>query len=148
MGDWREITSVWQGEHSFKGYNTSCGCVQMGVLNGEPGLSPMELLLAGLGGCTGIDVADILLKKRIQLTELKVKVRGKRAETFPRVYTEIEVQYLLWGNGLDPAAVEQAIQLSEEKYCSASAMLGATAQISSSYHIFTPGEQEQGKIPW
>jgi putative redox protein len=65
-----------------------------------------------------------------------VKVRGMRADDYPMVYTDIEVEYLFWGSGLTEKAVEQAIELSETKYCSASVMLGKTAKITSSYQIF------------
>ena len=68
-------------------------------------------------------------------------MRGKRADDYPMVYTEIEIEYLLWGDDLQPKAVEQAIELSEEKYCSASAMMSKSAEMRSSYRILTPGEQ-------
>jgi putative redox protein len=84
----------------------------------------MELLLAGLAGCTGMDIASILTKQRQPFVDLKVQVRGKRASDYPKVFTELEVTYLLWGEGLDPKAVERAIQLSEERYCSVGIMLG------------------------
>jgi putative redox protein len=95
----------------------------------------------GLAGCTGIDILNILEKKRQKLHSFQVRVRGKRAPDPPRVYKEIEVTYLLWGEGIEPKAVEHAIQLSEEKYCSASIMLRATAEIRSSYRILAPGEE-------
>jgi putative redox protein len=137
---WREIEAIWQGEGIFIGQNPKGGKVQMGSRDGSPGISPMELLLVGVAGCTGMDVASILTKKRQPLVELKVRVRGRMIEEFPRVFDLIEIEYLLWGEGIDPAAVEQAIHLSEDKYCSASAMLKASAEVCWSYRILKPGE--------
>jgi putative redox protein len=133
--DWREVVANWQGDLGFIGENVSGGTVQMGVVRGKPGLSPMEMLLLGIAGCTGMDVASILTKARQNLTDLRITVRGKRAEEHPRVYTEIEVIYELWGEELDPKIVSNAIELSEVKYCSASAMLKATAELHSKYLI-------------
>jgi putative redox protein len=137
---WREVTAEWKGDHAFIGRNKSGGIVQMGTLDDEPGLSPMELLLAGMAGCTGIDVVDILKKKKQPLDAIEVRVRGRRVDSFPRIYKEIEVRYMIWGNGIDVKAVEHAIKLSEEKYCSVSAMLRGVAEIRSSYIILAPGE--------
>jgi putative redox protein len=133
---WTEINTAWKGEMAFVAENDAGGAVQMGALDGNPGVGPMQLLLAGLAGCTGMDIVSILKKKRAMLTDFKVKVRGKRAETYPMIWTDIEVTYLLWGEGLQPRDVEQAIQLSEEKYCSVGAMLGKAARIRSQYQIF------------
>ena len=94
----------------------------------------------GLAGCTGMDIVHILGKKRITLDQFEVRVRGKRADDFPKVYNEIEIEYILWAEGLEPKAVEQAIDLSEAKYCSASAMLSKSAKMRSSYRILAPGE--------
>lgn len=137
---WREIEAEWVDGGTFIGRNATGGTVQMGKLNDKPGVSPMELILVGLAGCTGVDIVDILEKKRQPLQALKVKVRGKKADDFPKVYKEIEVTYLIWGEGIDPKSVERAIQLSEEKYCSVSAMLCSVAEIRSTYKILTPGE--------
>ena len=137
---WREIEANWQGESVFIGTNPRGGTVQMGNREGSPGISPMELLLVGVAGCTGMDVASILTKKRQPLVELKVKVRGRMVDDFPRVFDLIEIEYLLWGEGIEPVAVEQAIHLSEDKYCSASAMLRASATVNWSYRILKPGE--------
>ncbi len=137
---WKEVVAEWRGDATFIGKNATGGSVQMGELDGQPGISPMELLLAGLAGCTGVDVALILGKKRQPLDDLQVRVRGKRADENPKVYTEIMIEYLLWGEGLSEKAIQQAIKLSEEKYCSASAMLGKTAQITSAYRVLAPGE--------
>jgi putative redox protein len=137
---WTEINASWKGDLIFIGENKDGGTVQMGTLDGKPGVGPMQLLLAGLAGCTGMDIVSILKKKRADLTDFKVKVRGKRAETYPMIWTDIEVTYFLWGEGLKPKDVEQAIQLSEEKYCSVGIMLEKAARIHSEYRILQPGE--------
>ena len=138
--NWKEVSATWKGGLSFIGENANGGTVQMGPM--DESIGPMQLLLVGLAGCTGIDIVTILQKKNLTLTDFKVIVRGKRAETFPMVYTDIEVEYNLWGDDLNSRAVEQAIKLSEQKYCSVSIMLGKTANIKSSYKIFKPGEAE------
>jgi putative redox protein len=108
----------------------------------DESIGPMQLLLVGLAGCTGIDIVSILEKKKSTPSGFKVKVRGKRAESYPMVYTDIEIEYLLWGDNLKKKDVEQAIKLSEHKYCSVSIMLAKTARLSSTYKIFKPGEAE------
>jgi putative redox protein len=144
MGEqWKEVVAEWQGDMAFIGRNPAGGSIQIGTLNGQTGVGPMELMLLGVAGCTGMDIVSILQKKHLDLQDFQVKVCGKRADTYPMVYTEIHVNYLLWGEKLPPRDVEQAIQLSEEKYCSASAMLRATARIISSYRIYTPGEKAE-----
>ncbi len=140
---WREVIAEWQGETSFIGKNPVGGSVQMGKIGGKPGVSPMELILAGLAGCTGMDIASILSKQKQPFTQLTVRARGKRATDYPMVFTEFEVTYLVWGEGVDPKAVERAIQLSEEKYCSVGLMLSKAAPIRSSYHILKPGETSE-----
>jgi putative redox protein len=134
--EWKEVVAEWIGESAFAGRNTTGGCVQMGSFQGQPGIGPMEMLLLGVAGCTGMDIVSILGKKRQKIDRFEVKVRGKRAESHPKVYTEIEVAYHLWGNQIDPRAVEQAVQLSEEKYCSASAMLSAVANMTTQYFLY------------
>lgn len=137
---WREVSATWKGGLNFIGESDKGGTVQMGQM--DEMIGPMQLLLVGLAGCTGIDIVTILEKKRVTPTDFKVKVRGKRADAFPMVYTEIEIEYLLWGDTLKQRDVEQAINLSEHKYCSVSIMLGKTAKLSSTYKIFKPGEPE------
>lgn len=99
------------------------------------GMGPMTLLLAALGGCTGMDIVDILKKSRQEITGLTVEVNGERASDYPKVYETIEVVYRVRGHDLAQAAVERAVALSEEKYCSVSLMLGKTAQISTRIEI-------------
>jgi putative redox protein len=133
--DWHEVQADWQTGLTFIGKNDLGNQIQMGSKQKKDNISPMELLLLGLAGCTGYDIVSIMGKKRQPLKDLKVKVRGRRADDYPMVYTDIEVEYLFWGKGLSVKAVEQAIELSENKYCSASVMLGKTANITSSYQI-------------
>ena len=138
--NWREVSATWKGDLNFTGENDKGGTVQLGPV--EDSIGPMQLLLVGLAGCTGIDIISILKKKRVAPTGFKVKVRGKRADKFPMVYTDIEVEYLLWGDDLKVRDVEQAIKLSEQKYCSVSIMLGKTSKITSTYKILKPGDPE------
>lgn len=132
---YKQVMAEWKEDTIFLGSSDVGGYVQMGSKEGQPGIEPMEMLLLGLAGCSGVDIVNIMRKKRQPLDGLTIKVRGKRAETHPKIYTEIEVVYLLKGKSLEKKAIEQAIQLSEEKYCSASIMLRARARIHSSYEI-------------
>ena len=138
--DWKEVSATWKGGLNFIGENAKGGTVQMGPMDERIG--PMQLILVGLAGCTGIDIVMILQKKKVTLTDFKVNVRGKRADSYPMIYTDIEVEYLLWGDDLKVRDVEQAINLSEQKYCSVSIIIGKTANIQSHYKILKPGETE------
>jgi putative redox protein len=94
------------------------------------GIRPMEMLLIGLAGCTGFDVVSILKKGRENVTGCEVEVEAERAATDPKVFTRIHLHYRIAGKGLSHAKAERAVTLSKEKYCSASIMLGATAEMS------------------
>ena len=139
--DWFEVVADWKGDLNFDGKNNLDNHVQMGSKQNEGNISPMELLLLGLAGCTGYDVVSILQKKKQDLEDFQVKVRAIRDDKYPMVYTDIEVEYLFWGKELSEKAVIRAIELSETKYCSASVMLGKTAKITSSYKIFEPSKE-------
>ncbi len=108
--------------------------------DGGSGPSPMELVLIGVAGCTAIDVIMIMQKKRADVIDFQVNISGERADDHPKRYTKIHVEYVLSGRDIKPNAVEQAIQLSEEKYCGASASLNA--DIDSSYNIIETGSTE------
>jgi putative redox protein len=99
------------------------------------GFRPMELLLVGLAGCTGMDVISILRKKRQQVTAYEVRVSGTRAEDPPMVFVEITVEHVVTGHAIQPEAVARAIHLSEERYCGAGAMLGKVARLTHIYRI-------------
>ena len=96
---------------------------------------PMELLLAGTGGCTAYDVVLILKRGRHAVTDCVVKLTSERAETDPKVFTKINMHFIVRGKNLKPEVVEKAIKLSAEKYCSASLMLGKTAAISHTFEV-------------
>lgn len=96
---------------------------------------PMELVLAGAGGCTAYDVVLILKRSRQAITGCDVNLKAKRAETEPKVFTEIHFHFTVHGHDLKPQLVERAIKLSHEKYCSASIMLEKTAVITHSFEI-------------
>lgn len=96
---------------------------------------PMELLLAGAGGCTSFDVVMILKRGRQEITGCFVKVSAQRADTDPKVFTSIHMHFVVTGKGLKSEAVERAIKLSAEKYCSATIMLGKTAVVTHDWEI-------------
>lgn len=108
-----------------------------GTYGTHTGLTPMELVLVGLAGCTAMDVTSIMAKKRQPLTNLQVKVEAERADEHPKVYTKLDLTYIAYGEGIDEKALSRAIQLSEERYCSVQAMLKHSAEITSSYEIVT-----------
>ncbi len=112
------------------------------VMDGPPdfggrnlGVRPMEMLLLGLGGCTQFDVVHILRKGRHQVSSCAVEIEAQRADSDPKVFTSIHVHFILSGPGLSDKAVERAINLSAEKFCSASIMLGATAKITHDFEL-------------
>ena len=97
--------------------------------------SPMELLLVALGSCTGVDVVSILKKKRENVTGYSVEVRGQRRIEHPRSYQRMELHHIVTGRNISERAVAQAIELSEQKYCSVAATLRPTVEIVSSFEI-------------
>jgi putative redox protein len=96
---------------------------------------PMELLLLGLGGCTGMDVISILRKMRQDVTGYRITLHGERADEHPKVFTDIVVVHDVSGRNLNPEHVRRAIELSATRYCSAAAMLGKVARIDERFHI-------------
>lgn len=112
------------------------------VMDGAPtaggrnmGPRPMEMLLAGLGGCSAFDVVQILKKMREPVTDVTCDIEAERAETDPKVFTRITMRFRVTGRGVDPAKAERAVSLSADKYCSASAMLAKTAEITHSTDV-------------
>lgn len=103
------------------------------------GPSPMELVLLGMGGCTAFDVVEILKKSREPVEDCVAELEAERAHDVPKVFIRIHVHFTVTGRGLNPEKVERAIKLSAEKYCSASAMLAKTAEITHDFEIVEPG---------
>jgi len=129
----------WAGKASFEGITESGHTV---VMDGSPAIGgenrgprPMEMLLLGMGSCTSIDVMLILGKGRQDVTDCVAHIEADRAPTEPKVFTRIHVHFVVSGRQLDPKRVAKAIQLSSEKYCSASIMFGKTAQMTHDFEI-------------
>ncbi len=133
----------WLDHMTFVGESGSGHAV---VMDGAPeyggrdlGIRPMEMLLLGLGGCTAFDVVSILKKSRQAIVDCEVMVDSDRAEEVPKVFTRIHIHFIVSGNNLDPAKVENAVSLSADKYCSASKMLEKAAEITHDFEIVELG---------
>lgn len=129
----------WNDIVSFLGETESGHTV---LMDGAPevggrnlGLRPMEMVLMGAGGCTASDVVMILKKSRLDIIDCMVEIEAERATDDPKVFTHIHYHFILTGKNLKPQQVERAINLSAEKYCSASIMLGKTAEITHDFEI-------------
>lgn len=131
---------TWNGEVSFIAESGSGHKV---VIDGPPdhggrnlGARPMELMLMGMGGCTSFDVMSILRKSRQDVTSCEAVLKADRADAVPAVFTKIHIHFIVAGNGIKEAQVKRAVELSAEKYCSASIMLQAGGvEITHSYEI-------------
>ncbi|MBI1739932.1 MAG: OsmC family protein [Acidobacteriales bacterium] len=124
-----EATALWTDDERFVGTATSGHATVMDAAKDKTASSPMELVLIALCGCTASDVVGILRKKREPFTGLEVLAQGERAAGYPAVYSEIKLTYRVRGQ-VSQKAMEDAVRLSKEKYCSVSAMLEKTAKIS------------------
>ncbi len=129
----------WVADASFEAESGSGHKV---VMDGSPeyggrdlGPRPMEMLLMGMGGCTAFDVVLILKKLRQPVDDCVVEVSAERADEVPKVFTKIHAHFIIKGKGLDPKKVKRAVDLSSQKYCSASIMLGKAAQMSHDFEI-------------
>lgn len=129
----------WAGEASFIGETESSHAV---VMDGPPemggrniGPRPMEMLLLGTGGCTAFDVVHILKKSRQQITDCVAEIEAERANSDPKIFTKIHIHFIVTGKALKTEQVERAVKLSAEKYCSASIMLGKSAEITHDFEI-------------
>jgi len=132
-----KINVDWQGDLEFENHLPSGHDLTVDAAEKSGGHNngprPMELMLSGLAGCTGIDVVLILKKMKTELEDFEMEVDAERAEEAPKRFTKINIKYKFKGKKLDERKVERAISLSEKKYCSASNSLNA--EISSSYQI-------------
>ena len=133
----------WAGDMTFVGESPSGHGV---VMDASPdvggrnlGVRPMEMVILGLGGCTSIDVMMILKKMRQQVTDCWVEIDSHRADDHPKVFDRIHVHFVVTGVGLDPKKVGHAVELSAEKYCSVSAMLAKTAEMTHDFEVVEAG---------
>ena len=134
-----KATITWLGNVRFAAETGSGHTVTM---DGPPeeggenlGIRPMEMVLAGLGGCAAFDVVTILRKARQDVTACRAELSAQRADEPPKVFTHIHIHFVVSGRDVRESQVKRAIELSAEKYCSASIMLGKTAEITHSYEI-------------
>lgn len=132
-------TIKWVDNVMFVGQSGSGHSV---VIDGPPeaggnnaGVRPMELVLMGLGACTSFDVVSILKKSRQDVTDCHAELEAERADTVPQVFTRIHVHFVVSGKNLRPKQVERAVNLSADKYCSASIMMARTAEITHDFEI-------------
>jgi putative redox protein len=134
-----EAKVIWKSQLSF---NTTSSNGMTIPLTADPevggdkmGIEPMELVAIGLAGCTALDVISILIKKRQDVTAFEVQVHAQRAADFPKVFTEIVIEYIVTGHQVEPVAVERSIELSATKYCPVQAMLRDACTIEHKYSI-------------
>jgi putative redox protein len=132
-----EASATWTDDDRFLGISSSRHAIVVDAAKEKTANSPMELVLIGLCGCTASDVVSILRKKREPFTSLEVRAQAERAPEPPTVYTEIKLTYRVGGQ-VTRKAMEDAVRLSQDKYCSVSAMLAKTARIS--YEIEYAGD--------
>jgi putative redox protein len=132
-----KATIKWTGKGQFVGTDSTKHSVVLSTQDEEnaTGMKPSELLLVSLGACTGVDVVAILKKSRQNLTGLEIEATGEQDSDPPWMFRKIHVEYRLHGSGLSSEAVERAIRLSEEKYCSVRATISGAAEVTSSYTI-------------
>lgn len=130
-----EVNLTWVQKHQFVATDSTNHSVVISSASDGVGMKPSELLLVSLASCTGYDVVNILQKKRARLIDLRVKVTGEQDSNPPWCFQNIHIHYEVVGIGLDPKAVEQAIMLSEEKYCSVSATLRRGVDITWDYEV-------------
>ena len=132
------ITSQWVDGNCFVASNATGHSVVMdgsATVGEKRGASPMELLLMGMAGCSSIDVVSIAQKQRQEVIDCKAKVEAVRAQTVPKVFTEIHIHFTVIGKNLNEEAIAKAVSLSADKYCSASIMLGKAAVVTHSFEV-------------
>lgn len=128
-------TVQWIGGKKFVGTDSTNHSVVLSTASEGVGMKPSELLLIAVASCSAVDVVEILTKKRMTLDELKISVTGEQDADPPWTYRKIHMCFSMRGGNLTAKAVEQAIQLSEEKYCSVAATIRATAEITTEFEI-------------
>ena len=130
-----QVQVTWVQNEQFVGMDSTKHSIVLSTANEGTGSKPSDLLLVALGACSGVDVVGILNKKRQKFSGLQIKVSGEQDADPPWTFRKIHVEYVVRGRGLSEKAVQQAIELSETKYCSVAATVRGVAEITSSYQI-------------
>jgi putative redox protein len=124
---------TFTGRTDSKHWITMDGPEQFG--GSDAGIRPKELLMLSLAGCTASDVASILAKKRVKLDGFDIEITAEETEEHPKVYSSMHIEYVFFGDGIDPKAVERAIELSQDKYCGVTDMFRKAMDVTHSYRI-------------
>ncbi|HAP68472.1 MAG TPA: osmotically inducible protein OsmC [Flavobacteriales bacterium] len=129
-----KVNTVWKEKMAFESQlgNHTVRMDTTPEMGDDSGASPKQLLLAGLAGCTGMDVVSLLNKMRVPFTNFEMDIEAELTEEHPIVFSEIRLKYVFWGDNLDKAKVEKAVKLSQDKYCGVSAMLKKNSPIEYS----------------
>jgi len=135
-------TLNWLSGKRFVGIDSTNHSVVLSSKDEGVGVKPSDMLLIALAACTAVDVVEILTKKRMLLSSLEIITSGEQDADPPWTFRRIHLKYRLSGEGLTEKAIEQAIQLSEEKYCSVAATVRGTAQITQEFEIVSKGDQK------
>jgi putative redox protein len=130
-----EVSIRWLTSQQFVGIDSTKHSVVLSSADEGVGMKPSDLLLIALAGCTAVDMVDILRKKRVELSSFDIAVSGEQDADPPWTFRKIHLSYRLGGKGLTEKAVEQAIKLSEEKYCSVAATVRGVAEITREYEL-------------
>jgi putative redox protein len=137
-----EATVRWAGKMTFIGRAGTNHLVSMDTTPDFGGdnsaTKPLELLLLALGGCTGMDIASLFKKMRVDFSGIEMNLTAERSEEYPNVYTRIDLEYVIYGRGIDEEKVKRAIELSQDKYCSVSAMLRKSCPVNYTWRIAAP----------
>jgi putative redox protein len=138
-----DIQATLAGEMRFDVETGSGHIITLDTAEQDAGPRPMELLLAALAGCAGMDIIAILRKMRQEVIAYTIRVHGERAEQQPRPFTEITVEHIITGHAIKPATVQRAIELTEQRYCGVSAMLDKAATLTHTFRIVESPAQQQ-----
>ena len=137
-----EATVRWAGKMTFIGKAGTNHLVPLDTTPDFGGDSsatkPLELLLIALGGCTGMDVVSLFKKMRVDFAGIEMNLTAERSEEHPNVYTKIDLEYVIYGRGIDEEKVKRAVELSQEKYCSVSAMLRKSCPVNYTWRVVAP----------
>jgi putative redox protein len=137
-----EATVRWAGRMTFIGKAGTNHLVPMDTTPDFGGDSsatkPLELLLLALGGCTGMDIVSLFKKMRVDFSGIEMNLTAERSEEHPNVYTKIDLEYVIYGRGMDEEKVKRAVELSQEKYCSVSAMLRKSCPVNYTWRVIAP----------